>query len=486
MKRITKNIIMSILIIITMGTIFIASIQNVRDTESTHETVSTMNNQAPQPGENGGNLERPSNISNTDEKKLSTSYIICLSCASLILVALISYLVMSKFNKYDIRKTFRNKDKIIIYVLLIIFFTPLLTLSIAKIDESLMSDDSEIKDNREEETEKDEVTLDESNIVTSSTIDLSAYDSDITINTAGTYTISGEFTHTIIIDALEDDEVIIILNGVTITNDNTATIIALNGKSLTIQLAKNTTNILNDGGNSEYDGCIYSNIPLIFSGSGTLEVNGNQNEGEGIATETQDITFNGGTYIVTSNDDGINAGGDGGTITINDGTFYINASGDGIDSNQTAVINGGTIFVIGSDVGGDSGIDTDGGYTINGGVVVALGSDMIETPLDTSKQKTIAFTLDTAVTSDTIVTLMQDDEVIVSFVVPKSFKTIIISTDTLTNADYSLYMGGTNSGTLVNGIYQKGKYTKGTKLSVNSNDTFTISKIINYFGSSNK
>ena len=40
-----------------------------------------------------------------------------------------------------------------------------------------------------------------------------------------------------------------------------------------------------------------------------------------IATEAKNITFNNGTYIITSNDDGINAGGDGATITINDGTI---------------------------------------------------------------------------------------------------------------------------------------------------------------------
>ncbi len=241
-------------------------------------------------------------------------------------------------------------------------------------------------------------------------------------------------------------------------------------------------NKLTDGGNSNYDGCIYSNGELIFTGNGTLYVNGEQNEGEGIATEAQNITFNSGTYIVASNDDGINAGGNGATITFNGGTFYINAGGDGIDSNKDAIINGGTIFVIGSDTGGDAGIDTDDGYVINGGIVIALGSDMIEVPMDTSKQKVIAFSLDSVISKDTIITLMKDDEVIVSFEAPKNFKTIIISTDEIDDGEYSLYSGGYNSGTLVNGIYTDGIYTLGNIINVNSNTIFNVSGIINLFG----
>ena len=58
---------------------------------------------------------------------------------------------------------------------------------------------------------------------------------------------------------------------------------------------------------------------------------------------------------------------------------------------------------MGSDVGGDSGIDTDEGYTINGGSLVILGTDMIETPIETSKQTSLSFTLDETIKEGTIV-----------------------------------------------------------------------------------
>jgi hypothetical protein len=141
---------------------------------------------------------------------------------------------------------------------------------------------------------------------------------------------------------------------------------------------------------------------------------------------------------------------------------------------------------MGSDSGGDAGIDTDDGFEINGGLLVALGSDMIELPLDTSSQKTIAFSLNKSILKNKNVTLMKDDEVIVSFKATKSFKTIIISSSKLKNESYTLYTGGSNSGIINSGIYEGGNYTKGNKIKINNINSFTISKTVNLFGNSGR
>lgn len=274
------------------------------------------------------------------------------------------------------------------------------------------------------------------------------------------------------------------MNGVSIQNEKTAAIIGLSASKITIVLEEGTENVLTDGGNSEYDGCIWSASELFFEGNGKLIVNGRQSEGEGIATEAKNITINSGTFVITSNDDGINAGGDGATITINGGLIYIDASGDGIDSNKNAVINGGTLFVMGSDIGGDAGIDTDDGYSINGGLVVALGSDMIEVPESSSKQNALCFTLEEKIQNDTLVTLMRGEEEIISFKSSKSFKTLIISSSELINGDYTLYQGGLNTGTLEYGIYQDGEYTKGNIVKINNKDVFSVTDGVNVFDSS--
>ena len=415
---------------------------------------------------------------NRNVTKLGVGYVVVIGVFSGTFSLTLLYLLMSIKNQ----KFYKNKDKLIVYILgNVVVIGTMLSLTTLITNNLILNNKN--NPNMEETTEKDKVTLDESNSVTENNIDLSKENTDVTITKGGTYTFTGEFAHSIIVDA-KDEEVELVLNGVMINTENTATIIGLEASKITITLNDNTTNTLSDGGNSEYDGCIFSNVELVFEGNGTLLVNGNQNDGEGIATEAKDITFNGGTYKITSVDDGINAGGDGATITINDGTFYIDASGDGIDSNKNAIINGGRIFVMGSDVGGDSGIDTDDGYVINGGFVVALGSDMIETPDDESKQKTLAFTLDSTISKDTIVTLMKDDEVIVSFSASKSFKTIIISSETLDEGNYALYTDGVNTGELILGIYENGTYTKGNKISVNNSDSFTIDKTVNTYGKS--
>ena len=95
---------------------------------------------------------------------------------------------------------------------------------------------------------------------------------------------------------------------VTIENKKTAAIIGLSGDSLTINTVDNSTNTLSDGGNSQFDACIYSKIDLIIDGDGMLNVNGNYKEG--IATNNANITINMGRITVKAEEDGINAGGD--------------------------------------------------------------------------------------------------------------------------------------------------------------------------------
>lgn len=107
---------------------------------------------------------------------------------------------------------------------------------------------------------------------------------------------------------------------------------------------------------------------------------------EGI--EGQSVTIDGGTFDITSVDDGINAGGGtdssgfGGArpgqeqftsssdsfITINGGDFVIISTGDCVDSNGTLTINSGTLDLT-CNGSGNTAIDCDGTYTNNGGDV---------------------------------------------------------------------------------------------------------------------
>jgi len=293
------------------------------------------------------------------------------------------------------------------------------------------------------DTKKEEV--DTGNKVNKNNINLNEYSTNINISEGGEYDINGEFKNSIIVDSTQ--KVTLNLNNVTIDSSITAAIANINSGELLINLVDNTTNILKDNGSSEYDGCIYSEGKLTIEGNGVLKVYGRQQEGEGIATETNDITINGGNIYIESADDGLNAGGDGGVITINNGNVFIKASGDGIDSNKDLIINGGTVYTVGSSLGGDAGIDTDGKFEINGGEVIALGSDMLQKPDTSSTQKSVSFTLNSKIANGSSISLKDSSgNEIVSFEAKEDFRTLIFSKTGLISDTYYLYVNGEKTG----------------------------------------
>lgn len=270
-------------------------------------------------------------------------------------------------------------------------------------------------------------------------IDLSKMEENLSIDKAGTYNISGEFKHALIINA--DGEVILNLNNITIENDITSAIVNTSKNPLVINLVDGTVNNITDGGSSDYNSCLYSNGPLTIKGNGTLNVYGRQVEDEGIATDENDITIESGIINIECTDDGINAGGDaGGLITINGGEVFVKAEGDGIDSNKDFILNGGKLYVIGSALGGNAAIDTDGKFEINGGEVIAIGSDMIQKPDETSKQKSISLTFNTNMENGSKFSLRNNnDEEIISFEAKENFRTLILSSKDIVAGKYTLY-----------------------------------------------
>jgi len=296
-----------------------------------------------------------------------------------------------------------------------------------------------MEEDKTKETSADDV--DEGQKVNSKEINLSEYESNLTISEAGTYTLSGNFKYSVVVNTTE--AVTLVLNGVNIESTMTSAIANGTTNPLTIQLADNTVNYLSDGGSSEYDGCIFSYGKLTIEGNGTLNVNGKQEDGEGIATKSCDLIINSGTINVTSQDDGLNTGGSGGSIIINGGTIYIKANGDGIDSNGALTINGGKVYTIGSSQGGDAGIDTDEGFVFHGGDIIALGSDMLEKPESTSKQKSVCFEVNTKISSgSTIEVKNSNGDTIVSFEAKEDFKTLIVSNEKVTDEILYLYVNG--------------------------------------------
>ena len=283
-------------------------------------------------------------------------------------------------------------------------------------------------------------------------------DEGVLINATGTYTISGTLKDGMIHVNAENVE--LVLNGVDITNSNGPAILFTNESEALVTLAEGTTNSLSDGGDSDYDGALYSTGSLTIQGDGSLDVVGNAEEG--IAGEMH-LNINGGTIHVTSKDDGLNANNDNiSIITINDGYLYIAAGGDGIDSNGALTINGGTVITLSSLTDANGGLDADGEVLINGGTVIATG-ERLSTPTTNSSQQSVIVDFGSTQQAGTLVSIQQEEKQLLNFAPALAYRSLLFSSaDLEEDISYQVYSGGSATGENADGVYGTGSYSEGT------------------------
>ncbi len=161
--------------------------------------------------------------------------------------------------------------------------------------------------------------------------------SQVTINTEGTYILSGTLSNgSIVVDVSDENaKVQIVLAGVSITNQSGAAIVIESADKAFITLADSTVNTLADGsvhdtaadGNT-HDGVIFSHDDLTLNGKGSLTINANYDNG---IVGKDDVCVTSGTYVITAVGHGIQ-GKD--CVKILDGTFTITSGNDGIHSSN--------------------------------------------------------------------------------------------------------------------------------------------------------
>ena len=158
-----------------------------------------------------------------------------------------------------------------------------------------------------------------------------------TITTAGTYTLSGYLEGQIVVDAGEDDAIVLELAGATVTCGKDSPIKIVSAGKVEISAKKDTENVVSDtrsvkttDSDSQGEGAIYAKCDLKLKGQGILVVTGSYNNG--IHT-TKDLTIKNLTLKVTAYNNAIK-GND--SVTVESGTVVaISTNGDGVKTENT-------------------------------------------------------------------------------------------------------------------------------------------------------
>lgn len=210
---------------------------------------------------------------------------------------------------------------------------------------------------------------------------------DVSITAAGTYVFSGDCDDGSITVKKGVTGVTIVLNGLTLTNDDSAAITLNKTAEASLIAAAGTTNTVADteGSNDENAAVkVKSGASLSIGGTGTLTVDGNAKNGikgaadavitvgevklninaadDGLSCDDE-LTIAGGTLSITAGGDAVKASPDTGdtenpdttslgNVTISGGTLTLSAAEDGIQADGDLTISGGTFHV-----------KTNGGHT---------------------------------------------------------------------------------------------------------------------------
>lgn len=200
--------------------------------------------------------------------------------------------------------------------------------------------------------------------------DVKLSDGGCEITDGGVYSLSGTFYGQITVSARSDEEVTLVLNGLTAVSPSAALWVE-NSAGVTIILADGTDNRLSDSAvyaDDRANACVCSRDDLTIGGTGALTVSASFNNGidssdtlriiGGDITVTapnnalkgnEAVTITGGTLRITSGDDGIKTGSDkdasAGVFTMTGGEATISAADDGVQAAVSVTVTAGRLSV---------------------------------------------------------------------------------------------------------------------------------------------
>lgn len=187
-------------------------------------------------------------------------------------------------------------------------------------------------------------------------------DSEVRINAAGTYRLSGELEDGQIIVDTDDDEIVrLILDGVKIHSDSSSAIYVDKADKVIIVLADNAENYISDADSYVYknkdedepNAAIFSSsdVSLYTPSNGILNVEGNYND----AISSKDgIVIRNANISVKAEDDGIR-GKD--YVSVKSGDISIKSGGDGLKSDNSEKPGKGYVYLKSGKIEIESGTD---------------------------------------------------------------------------------------------------------------------------------
>ena len=133
---------------------------------------------------------------------------------------------------------------------------------------------------------------------------VSITENTVTIKDEGTYILSGSLSNgMVIVEAEDTDKIQLVLNGVSISNTQSAALYIRSADKVFVTTASGTENILENNGTytaideNNIDAAVFSKSDLTFNGEGILTITAQ--EGHGIVSK-DDLVLTSGTYVITS------------------------------------------------------------------------------------------------------------------------------------------------------------------------------------------
>ncbi len=167
-------------------------------------------------------------------------------------------------------------------------------------------------------------------------------------------------------------------------------------------------------------------------------------------------------------------------LYINGGYIVVEAAGDGLDVNGAIEMTGGVVLVNGPTENMNGALDYDGGFKLTGGYLVAAGSaGMAQAPDASSSQLSLLINFNAPQPAGALIHIQDSAGAeILTFAPTKQYQSIAFSSPELqTGATYTVFLGGSSTGTLSDSRYQGGAYTPGAEYA-----SFTASSIVTQLG----